>query len=114
MQAINGEFASAHENASLINAEFNFPMEAPRAVKISSKVLGQDFWLVLDRTFDAKDGLARYFPEEIPFLDGKSPEELRKIHEIKVEFPDSVVRGSQRAEEPKKQEFDASVFDVEV
>ena len=55
--------------------------------KIESKVLSDDIWLILDRAFIPTDGLARYYPEEIPLLGNKTPEELREIHKVKLAFP---------------------------
>ena len=60
--------------------------------KIESKVLSDDIWLILDRAFIPTDGLARYYPEEIPLLGNKTPEELREIHKVKLAFPGTRVR----------------------
>jgi hypothetical protein len=61
--------------------------ETIQAVKIASTVLNDDIWLVLDRSFIPSDGLAAYYAEEIPLLKGKTPEELREIHKVKLAFP---------------------------
>lgn len=61
--------------------------ETIQAVKIASSVLGDDIWLILDRSFVPSDGLACYYPEEIPLLRDKTPEELREIHKAKLAFP---------------------------
>jgi hypothetical protein len=58
-----------------------------KAVKICSAVLEDHLWLILDRSFEPKDGLAIYFPEELATIATKSPEELREIHSIKLKFP---------------------------
>ena len=58
-----------------------------RAVKICSAILEDHLWLVLDRSFEPRDGLASYYPEEIPLLRDKTPEELREIHKTKLAFP---------------------------
>ena len=56
-------------------------------VKIYSQILEDEIWLILDRSFIPHDGLASYYPEEIPLLKNKSPEDLRQIHRAKIEFP---------------------------
>ncbi len=58
-----------------------------QAVKISSHVLEDEIWLVLDRSFTPTDGLAIYYAEEIPLLRDKTPEDLRQIHKAKLTFP---------------------------
>lgn len=58
-----------------------------QAVKIASTVLEDEIWLILDRAFVPHDGLACYYPEEIPLLRDKTPEELREIHKVKLAFP---------------------------
>ena len=58
-----------------------------QAVKISSHVLEDDIWLILDRSFIPRDGLAVYYPDEIPLLKTKTPEDLREIHKVKLAFP---------------------------
>jgi hypothetical protein len=58
-----------------------------QGIKIASTVLGDDIWLILDRSFIPTDGLACYYPEEIPLLRDKTPEELREIHKVKLAFP---------------------------
>jgi hypothetical protein len=58
-----------------------------RAVKICSAVLQDHFWLILDRRLEPKDGLAIYYPEEIPAIAAKSTEELKQIHKVKLKFP---------------------------
>lgn len=61
--------------------------ETIQGVKIASSVLGEDIWLILDRSFTPTDGLATYYPEEIPLLRDKTPQELREIHKAKLAFP---------------------------
>ena len=58
-----------------------------QAVKICSNVLNDDIWLILDRSFIPHDGLACYYPEEIPLLKTKTPEDIREIHKVKLVFP---------------------------
>ena len=58
-----------------------------RAVKVCSAALQDHLWLILDRSFEPKDGLAIYYPEELAVLKTKSPEELREIHKYKLAFP---------------------------
>jgi hypothetical protein len=58
-----------------------------RAVMICSALLEDHLWVVWDRTFEPMGGLAIYYDGEMPLLRGKSLEELRKIHEVKLEFP---------------------------
>ena len=61
--------------------------ETIQGVKIASSVLGDEIWLILDRSFTSSDGLACYYAEEISLLRDKSPEELREIHKVKLAFP---------------------------
>jgi len=56
-------------------------------VKIYSRYLEDDIWLILDRAFIPHDGLACYYAEEIPLLRDKIPEEIRQIHKAKLAFP---------------------------
>lgn len=58
-----------------------------KAIKICSAVLQDHLWLILDRSFEPKDGLAIYYPEELATIATKSPEELREIHKVKLAFP---------------------------
>ena len=61
--------------------------ETIQGIKIASSVLEADIWLVLDRSFVPHDGLACYYPEEIPLFKGKTREQLREIQKVKLEFP---------------------------
>jgi hypothetical protein len=58
-----------------------------KAVKICSAVLEDHLWLILDCSFEPKDSLAIYYPEELPELRAKTPEQLREIHRVKLVFP---------------------------
>lgn len=58
-----------------------------QAVKLCSHILEDEIWIILDRCFVPHDGLACYYPEEIPLLRSKTPEELRLIHKAKLVFP---------------------------
>lgn len=58
-----------------------------KAVKICSAVLEDHLWLILDRSFEPRDGLAIYYAEELPVLKTKTPEELKEIHKAKLAFP---------------------------
>ena len=58
-----------------------------RAVKICSAPLEDHLWLILDRGFEPRDGLAIYYPEELPVLKTKALEQLRDIHKAKLAFP---------------------------
>ena len=58
-----------------------------QAVKICSHVLEDEIWLILDRSFIPHDGLAVYYPEELPLLKTKTLEQLREIHKYKLAFP---------------------------
>jgi hypothetical protein len=60
-----------------------------RALKICSAVLQDHLWLILDRSFEPKDGLAIYYPEEMAVIATKSQEELEEIHKAKLAFPGS-------------------------
>ena len=54
-----------------------------RAVKICSTLVEEHLWLLLDRTYQPRGGLAIYYPEELPVLNNKTPEQLREIHKVK-------------------------------
>lgn len=56
-------------------------------VKIYSQILEDELWLILGRSFTPHDGLACYYPVEIPLLGDKIPEELKEIHKAKLAFP---------------------------
>ncbi len=58
-----------------------------QAVKISSQILEDEIWLILDRDFIPSDGLAYYYPEELSELKNKTLEELRENHKVKLAFP---------------------------
>ena len=62
------------------------------AVKIASTVLNADIWFVLHEPFEIDDGLAVFYPEELPFLATKDAETLKEIHKYKLAFPGSRVR----------------------
>jgi hypothetical protein len=54
------------------------------AVEIDSTVLGACIWLAFDDDFDPKDGQAVFYAHELEFLKNKTPEQLRKIHALKL------------------------------
>lgn len=59
------------------------------AVRIKSKVLSGNIWLVSNeetRDHLKAEGLVCYLADEILHLKGLSPEEIRKIHEVKKVF----------------------------
>jgi hypothetical protein len=58
-----------------------------KAIKICSAVLQDHLWLIFDRSFEPKDGLAIYYPEELAVIATKSQEELKEIHKVKLKFP---------------------------
>ena len=64
------------------------------AIRIRSKVLGEDIWLVSNeatREHLQAEGLPVYLADEISHLKGLSPEELRKINTVKKQFEKSRV-----------------------
>lgn len=61
--------------------------EELRAILICSAMLEAHLWVVWDRSFEPKDNLAVFYAEEIPLLKGKSLEDLREIHKVKLAFP---------------------------
>jgi len=62
------------------------------AYLIASEVLGCDVWFALDDYFEADDGLAVFYADELPFLATKDTETLREIHETKLKFPGSRIK----------------------
>jgi hypothetical protein len=58
-----------------------------RALKICSTLLNDHVWLIVDRSFIPSDADAKYYDDEIPLLRDKTPEQLREIHKVKLEFP---------------------------
>ena len=61
--------------------------EELRALLICSAMLEAHLWVIWDRSFEPKNNLAVYYAEEIPLLKGKSLEDLREIHKVKLAFP---------------------------
>ena len=57
------------------------------AVKIASTVLNADIWIVFNEPFEIDDGLAVFYPEELPFLATKDAETLKAIHKAKLANP---------------------------
>jgi len=57
------------------------------AVKIASTVLNADIWIILTEPFEIDDGLAVFYPAELPFLATKNAETLKAIHKTKLAFP---------------------------
>lgn len=57
------------------------------AVRIFSRILRDEIWLIFDRAFNPSDGVAIYYPEELPELRTKTAEQLREIHKAKLAFP---------------------------
>jgi len=57
------------------------------AYLIASEVLGCDVWFALDDSFEADDGLAVFYADELPFLVTKDAETLKEIHKVKLAFP---------------------------
>ncbi len=72
-----------------------------QAVKICSHVLEDEIWLILDRSFIPHDGLAVYYPDEIPLLKTKTLEQLREIQKYKLAFPGArvVQEGAEKRED---------------
>lgn len=72
------------------------------AVKIASSVLREqgslfdeplpELWLVFSPDFIPHDSLPCYYPDEIPILATKTPEQLREIHRLKLTMPGSRVK----------------------
>jgi hypothetical protein len=62
------------------------------AYLIASEVIGADIWLALDESFNPGDGLAVFYPDELPFLATKDAETLREVHKYKLVFPGARVR----------------------
>jgi hypothetical protein len=62
------------------------------AVEICSSVLGAHIWLAFDENFEPGDGLAVFYPDELPFLKGKSGEMLRDIYNVKLQLGGGRVR----------------------
>ncbi len=54
------------------------------AIEIDSAVLEANVWFAFDDDFDPKDGKAVFYADELPMLRSKTPEQLRKIHALKV------------------------------
>jgi hypothetical protein len=63
------------------------------AVEICSNVLEAHIWLAFDDSFEANDGQAVFYADELPFLATKDVGTLREIHKGKLAFePASRVR----------------------
>ncbi|MFQ5853111.1 MAG: hypothetical protein ACE5JU_21335 [Candidatus Binatia bacterium] len=85
------ELKGLPSNPNVTEAKGVHEGETIQGVKIASTVLNDDIWLILDRSFIPTDGLACYYPEEIPLLKDKTLEELRQIHQTKLTFPGAKV-----------------------
>jgi len=59
----------------------------PRAIKVASEVLQVDIWIAFDKDFEADDGLAVYYVDELPLLRGKDLIEMQAVQRVKLEFP---------------------------
>jgi len=55
-----------------------------RAVRIPSRLLDDEIWLILDHSFTPQDGLACYYAEEFEPLKNRTSEELKAIHQAKL------------------------------
>jgi len=58
-----------------------------RALKICSAFVEDHLYLAFDPSFEPRDGLAIYYPEEIERMRDRSPERIREIHKWKLTFP---------------------------
>ena len=56
------------------------------AYLIASEVLGCDIWFALDDDFEAGDGLAVFYADELSFLKYKDAQTLKEIHKVKLAF----------------------------
>jgi hypothetical protein len=54
------------------------------AVEIYSTLLDACIWLAFDDDFDPKNGQAVFYTYELAALKDKTPEQLRKIHALKL------------------------------
>jgi hypothetical protein len=54
------------------------------AVQICSNVLEAHIWLAFDDEFRPDDGLAVFYPDDLPFLKDKDVQTLKWIHEAKL------------------------------
>ena len=62
------------------------------AVLIDSPIVGP-VWFALDDGFQSEDEIPVFYAHELPFLKGKTPEQLREIHKVKLAFgPGSIVK----------------------
>ena len=87
---MSNSFAVARRYLASTSAQSNravIERETILGVKVFSEVIGDEIWLILDRSFMPGDGLACYYADEIPALKNKTQEELREIHNIKLVFP---------------------------
>ena len=63
------------------------------AYLIASEVFDCNIWFALDDDFDLKERLAVFYAYELPFLREKTPDQLRAIHRLKLNFgPRSIMR----------------------
>ena len=104
--SIDGNFAGKKEDTRKPENNVNLdklnilPLEDFKsqnlAVRIRSKVLGEDIWLVSNegvRDYLKAEGLICYLPEKILKLKGLSAEAIRKVHEVKKVFERSQIAG---------------------
>ena len=62
------------------------------AYLIASEVLGCDIWFALDDSFQADDGLAVFYADELRFLATKDAKTLPEVRKVKLAFPGSRAR----------------------
>ncbi len=63
------------------------------AVNLCSEVLQALIWVVFDEDFKPGEDRAVFYGHELSLLKGKTPEQLREIHYVKLAFgPGSTVR----------------------
>jgi hypothetical protein len=58
-----------------------------QAILIYSTVLKDEIWVILDPAFVPAGNVGCYYPDEIPLLKNKTPEQLLEIHRAKLVFP---------------------------
>jgi hypothetical protein len=56
------------------------------AVEICSNVIEAHIWLAFDDDFNPGDGLAVFYDHELEYLKTKTPEQLRQIHQTKLDY----------------------------
>jgi hypothetical protein len=79
--------AKKHPLHASVRGEVQDENSSPMAIRMSSKILGDDFWLILDERFIARDDRACFYPDELFFIKQETLKHLAVILDAKLKYP---------------------------